>query len=121
MEEWFILHQTEMAKIAKLAMGVADDAKAKDIVLLDMQGVTLVADYFLICSGTSSVHVKSIADAINVAMKSSGLGDARLEGYDSGIWVLLDFGGLVVHVFQEDARLYYDLERLWRDAREVVD
>ena len=54
-------------------------------------------------------------------MKSSGLGDARLEGYDSGIWVLLDFGGLVVHVFQEDARLYYDLERLWRDAREVVD
>jgi len=108
-------------KIAELAARVANDLKAKDIVLLDMQGVTLVADYFLICSGTSSMHVKAIADAMAEALKPLGLGNASIEGYEEGTWVLLDYGSLVVHVFQEDVRSYYDLERLWRDARKVAD
>lgn len=108
-------------KIAELAARVANDVKAKDIVLLDMQGVTLVADYFLICSGTSSMHVKAIVDAIIEAMKPLDLDNARIEGYEAGTWVLLDYGSLVVHVFQEDVRTYYDLERLWRDARKVAD
>lgn len=111
----------QQKKLAKLAARIANDVKAKDIVLLDMQGVTLVADYFLICSGTSSIHVKAIVDAISEAMKPSGLSDVRREGYDAGTWVLLDYGSLVVHVFQEDIRSYYDLERLWRDARKVTD
>lgn len=111
----------QQKKVAKLAARIANDVKAKDIVLLDMQGVTLVADYFLICSGTSSTHVKAIVDEIGEAMKSSGLGNVRKEGYETGIWVLLDYGSLVVHVFQENSRSYYDLERLWRDARKVTD
>jgi ribosome-associated protein len=108
-------------EIAKLAKATAIDAKAQNVVLLDMQGVTPVMDYSLICSGTSRIHVQNIADQIRKTLKVSAKGYMREEGYNEGRWILLDAGSLVAHVFQEEDRLYYDLERLWRDAKKVTD
>ena len=107
----------ELALIAAKAM---DDKKGLDIKLLEVTDVSILADHFLICTGGSNTHVKSLCDAVEAAMDAAGEPALRREGHRSGTWVLLDFGCLVVHVFTNEARKFYDLERLWRDAKEVT-
>ena len=98
----------------------ADDKRAIDIVTLDLQGVTLVADYFVICSGTSDVHVRSIAEGIEEAMKKKkGVRPFAVQGRQEANWIILDYGDVVVHVFSEVERAHYDLEEFWKHARVV--
>ena len=106
-------------EVAAVAAKALDDRKGVDISLLEITDVTTIADYFLICTGTSSTHVKSLCDAVEEAMDNAGEPALRREGHRSGTWVLLDYGCLVVHVFTDEARKFYDLERLWSDAQEM--
>lgn len=107
-------------EIATRAAQILDDRKGLGIKLLEVTDVTSIADYFLICTGTSSTHVKTLCDSVE-AVVADEMGEPLLhrEGHRGGTWVLLDFGCLVVHVFTNETREFYDLERLWNDAKEI--
>lgn len=101
------------------AIRLLQEKKAQDILLLDINKVSLIADYFLICSGNSQIHTKALCDHLleNISSKEYRLG--RVEGYREGRWILLDFGGLIVHIFLTEERIFYNLERLWGEAERV--
>ena len=99
------------------AARIAQEKKADDLVILELEKKVSYCDYFLICSGRNRRQVRAIAESISVAFKQElGRGPRAVEGMESGRWVLLDFGDLVVHVFDEPLRGFYDLEGLWKDA-----
>jgi ribosome-associated protein len=93
--------------------------KAVSPIVLDMREVTVITDYFLICNGTSSVHIRGIADQVMDDLEKQGVRPRGKEGYPGSTWVLLDYGDLVVHIFLEEQREFYSLERLWSDAHLV--
>jgi ribosome-associated protein len=109
-----------MNEALKTAIKAADDKKALDIVALDISQVCSFADYFLLCTGDSSRQIQAIAEEVREKLQAGGYRPAHVEGYDHAEWILLDYLDLVVHVFSKQARDYYDLERLWRDAK-VLD
>ncbi|CAN7313841.1 ribosome silencing factor [Rossellomorea sp. LjRoot5] len=102
--------------LVELAFKAADDKRAEDIVVLDMKGVSLIADYFLICHGNSDKQVQAIARELKDAAEEKGYTVKRLEGFDQARWILVDLGDVVAHVFHKEERGYYNLERLWGDA-----
>lgn len=101
----------------------ADDKRAEDIVVLNMEGISLIADYFIICHGNSDKQVQAIAREIKDKVDELQCPVKRIEGLDEGKWVLVDLGDVVVHIFHRDERSYYKLERLWGDAKieQVLD
>ena len=101
------------------AVEAARAKKALEIVALDLREVADFTDHFLICSGTSGRQVQAIADEIERRLRLSGLRPAHVEGYNRAEWVLMDYVDLVIHIFSERARAFYDLERLWRTARRI--
>ena len=101
------------------ALRSASDKKGLDLVVLDLRAIASFTDYFLITSGTNPRQVQAIADEIVEQLKKQGTRAARVEGYATAEWVLVDYGDFVVHVFEEKSRRFYDLERLWRDATRV--
>jgi ribosome-associated protein len=104
---------------AQTAAALCLDLKATDVVILDLEGVSDVTDYFVIASGTSDTHVRSIADHVMEEMKKRGMPAHHVEGSQQGRWVLIDFVDVVVHVFHPTLRSFYQLERLWGDAAVV--
>ena len=106
-------------EIAEAAVRALDGRKAQDIRLLKTTDVTVLADYFVICTAASTTQIKTLADAAEAALEAMGETKLHREGYRSGSWVLLDFGCVVVHLFMEEARTFYNLERLWADAEEI--
>jgi ribosome-associated protein len=98
------------------AVKAADDKRAEDIMVLNMRGISLIADYFIICHGNSDKQVQAIAREIREKALEKGYELKRMEGFDEARWVLIDIGDVVVHVFHKDERSYYNLERLWGDA-----
>ena len=107
-------------ELAQVAVKALDARRAKEIRMLKTTDVTTLADYFVICTAGSSTHVKTLTDAVEAAADAVDEPVLRREGHRSGSWVLLDYGCVIVHVFQDEARKFYDLERLWSDA-EVID
>ena len=95
----------------------ADEKKARDIVQMDMIGLMSTNDYFVICSANTATQVRAIADNIEEKMEEAGISFLHKEGYCEGEWILLDYGDTVAHIFQQEAREYYALERLWGDAK----
>lgn len=106
----------EMALLLAQAM---DSKKGKDIRVLETDGVTTLADYFVLCSGSSAPQLKALADAGEKTMKENGILPHHVEGHRGGTWILQDYGDVVVHVFDKEARAFYDLDRLWADAKTV--
>ena len=107
-------------QIAVIAAKALEDKKARDVKVLKTREQTILADYFVICNGTSSTHIKALVDEVDKKRSEAGEPPTRREGLRSDIWVLMDFGCVIVHVFTDEARKFYDLERLWSDS-EVVD
>ena len=103
-------------EIALECVRALDAKKGRDIKLLETGELTTLADYFVICSATSTTQIKALADACEKALKDAGEPPHHIEGHRGGTWVLLDFSSVVVHIFNEEARKFYDLERLWSDA-----
>ncbi len=104
----------------RTALEAVDDRKARDVVALDLRGLTDAADYFVVASGTSDAHVRGIADLVLQRLAERGVAAHHVEGITTGRWVLLDFIDFVVHLFHPEARAFYQLERLWGDAPELV-
>ncbi|HEV7967873.1 MAG TPA: ribosome silencing factor [Candidatus Acidoferrales bacterium] len=103
----------------RAAIGAAQEKQAEDLILLDLEGLGAFTDYFVICTGFSSPQLEAICDEIEERLERSGTRPMHREGKAGSDWMLLDFGSLIVHVFTERARHFYDLERLWRAARRV--
>ncbi len=106
----------------ELAIALAralDSKKGGDIKVLRTEGVTTLADYFVICTATSNTQIKAMSDSCEAAAEKNGERAHHIEGHRGGTWLLMDFSAVVVHVFTEEARKFYDLERLWSDAEEV--
>ena len=97
-----------------------DSKKGKNIRVLEINNVTTLADYFVLCTGTSAPQLKALADAGEKAMKEAGILPHHIEGHRGGTWILQDYGDVVVHLFDTEARAFYDLDRLWQDAVEVT-
>jgi ribosome-associated protein len=104
---------------AASASRVAADKKALEVVVLDMRHASSITDYFLICSGGSERQVQAIADAIDEQLTRSGSASLGIEGYREGRWILMDYGDVIMHVFAQETREFYDLERLWANAPKV--
>lgn len=103
-----------------VALSAASEKKALDPVVLDLREIASFTDYFVITSGTNARQVQAVANEVVEQLKKQGTRAARMEGYNTGEWILLDYGDFIVHVFDNKARQFYDLERLWRDAVRVV-
>ncbi|WP_062355674.1 ribosome silencing factor [Bacillus kwashiorkori] len=103
----------------QMAVKALDDKKAENIVVLNMQGISMLADYFIICHGNSDKQVQAIAKEVREKAEESGHLVKRLEGYDEARWILIDLGEIIVHVFHREDREYYNLERLWGDAPKI--
>jgi len=102
-----------------MALEAADEKKAMASVVLDLREIASFTDYFVITSGTNERQVQAISDGIVELLKKSGTPALRVEGYKTAEWILLDYGDFVVHIFDEKARRFYDLERLWRESKRV--
>lgn len=106
-------------EIALLAVKGLDSKKGRDIRMLEVEHLTSLVDYFVICAGGSNTQINALCDAVEHELSQAGEEPLHREGYRGGTWVLLDYGSVAVHVFNEEARKFYDLERLWNDGREV--
>ncbi|QZT33415.1 ribosome silencing factor [Caldalkalibacillus thermarum TA2.A1] len=102
--------------LLKAVVDSAEDKKAQDIVVLDIRGLSVVADYFVICHGNSETQVQAIAEAVREKAEEMGLNLKPLEGFEQARWVLIDLGDVIVHVFHREEREFYNLEKIWADA-----
>ncbi|MCC6345633.1 MAG: ribosome silencing factor [Nitrospirales bacterium] len=104
------------------AIAVAEaslEKKAYVPLVLELKGLTVIADYFVICSGASTTQVRAIADFIEESLKSLGIRPTRIEGAENAHWILMDYGDVIVHIFEEQTRAYYELEKFWLDAPRI--
>ncbi|OLP65512.1 Ribosomal silencing factor RsfS [Bacillus pumilus] len=106
----------DSSSILNIAAGACDDKRAEDIIALNMQGISLVADFFLICHGNSDKQVQAIAREVKHLAEEGGIEVKKMEGFDEARWILIDLGDVIAHVFHKEERGYYNLEKLWGDA-----
>jgi len=104
-------------KMASMAVDALEDRKGEDVRVIDISEISTLADYFIIGSGTNINQVQALADSVQEKLGREGFLTKNVEGYDAGNWILLDFGDIIVHVFDKENRLFYDLERIWRDGK----
>lgn len=110
------LQEPEM--LAKLIVAILDSKKARDIKLLHVERQTVIADYFVICTGTSRTQLRALADELEFKLEPYGIAPIHIEGADTGIWVLQDYGTVIVHLFNRESRDFYKLEKLYQDTTE---
>jgi ribosome-associated protein len=101
----------------KVAIKALDDRKAEDIRIIDISEVSPVADYFIIASGNNQNQIQAMRDAVDEALSKAGLAVKQIEGNSSSTWILMDYSDIVIHIFSKEDRLFYDLERIWRDGK----
>ena len=106
-------------ELAKLACDALDDKKALEIKVINIENVSTLADYFIIASGTNHNQVQAMADNVDVTLGRAGYEPKQIEGYQNANWILMDYRDIVIHIFDEENRLFYDLERIWRDGTVV--
>lgn len=106
-------------EMLKVIYNAIEDRKGEDIRILDISGVTVMADYFVIASGNNKNQVQAIADSVNEAMIANKVELKATEGYNTAGWILMDYGDVIVHIFSKEERLFYDLERIWRDGKPI--
>ena len=105
--------------MAKLAIAALEEKKAEDIRVIDIYEVSVLADYFIIAGGTNRSQIQALADNVDEKLGRAGHPSKQVEGYDTANWILMDFGDIIVHIFDKENRLLYDLERIWRDGKQV--
>ncbi len=107
-------------ELATEAVKILDDKKALALKLIGIEDISILSDYFVLATGTSSTHVKALADEVEFKLKQLDITPTHTEGYRSNSWVILDYGSVIVHVFTGEAREFYDLDRLWQDGKAVM-
>ena len=111
---------TRSKEMTRLAITALEDKKAEDISIIDISEVSVLADYFLIASGSNKNQVQAMVDNVQEELHKAGFVPKQVEGYNSANWILLDYGDIIIHVFDEENRLFYDLERIWRDGSVIA-
>ena len=111
------LRMEQSRKMANIAYEALDERKGEDIKIIDISEISVLADYFIIANGTSDNQVRALVENVEEKLSKEGFEPKQREGYGLGNWVLLDFGNIIVHVFDKENRLFYDLERIWRDGK----
>ncbi|MDE6963099.1 MAG: ribosome silencing factor [Lachnospiraceae bacterium] len=111
--------EKKVKEMAALAIEALEDKKAEDIRVIDISQVSVIADYFIIANGTNKSQIQTLSDAVEEKLGRAGYLLKQKEGFRNANWVLLDFGDIIVHVFDKENRLFYDLERIWRDGKTV--
>lgn len=106
-------------ELAKKAAAFLDNKKAERVHVIEIENISSLADYFVIATGNNNTHVRALADELEEKLKAEGTAPARVEGYRSNSWVLLDYSSVVVHIFTQEGRDFYDLDRLWADGKLV--
>ena len=106
-------------EMVKIAYNALNDKKAEAIKVIDITGVSVMADYFIIANGTNENQVKALVDNVQEELYKAGHEVKQVEGYRTANWVLLDYGDIIVHIFSKEDRLFYDLERIWRDGKDI--
>lgn len=110
---------TEAKKMAAMACEALEDKKAVDVKVIDIEQVSSLADYFIIASGTNRNQVQAMSDNVDEVLGKAGYQVKQVEGYSTANWILMDYGDIVIHLFDEENRLFYDLERIWRDGKSI--
>lgn len=108
------------SEIVKLAITALEDKKAEDIKIIDISEVSVIADYFVIANGTNRNQIQTLSDHVEETLGRAGVELKQVEGYNSANWVLLDYRDVIIHIFDKENRLFYDLERLWRDGKTLA-
>ena len=111
---------TISTEMANKAVELLKDKKAKDIKLLDIHGISTISDYFIIATGNSTTQVQAMSDELEEKMDLAGYEMHHKEGFRNGRWILLDFGNIIIHLFHDEERQFYNLERLWVDAKTIL-
>jgi ribosome-associated protein len=111
--------ENNLKNLVKIAYNALEDKKAINPKILDISGVSVMADYFIIASGSNTNQVQAMSDAVCEELAKAGYHVKQTEGYHNANWILLDFGDIIVHIFNHDDRMFYDLERIWRDGKEI--
>ena len=106
-------------ELARIAIAALEEKKAEDIRVIDISEVSVLADYFIIANGSNGPQIQALSDEVSEKMEKAGAVLKQIEGYDNASWVLLDFGDVIIHIFNQEYRLLYDLERIWRDGKQV--
>ena len=106
-------------EMARLAIDALDDKKAEDIKVIDISEVSVLADYFIIAGGSNRSQIQALSENVEEKLGRAGFPVKQTEGYDTANWILLDFGDVIVHIFDKENRLLYDLERIWRDGKQI--
>lgn len=106
-------------EMALLAVKALEDKKAEDICIIDISEVSVLADYFIIAGGNNTSQLQAMADAVEENLGKAGYPVKQVEGYNSANWILQDFGDIIVHIFDRENRLFYDLERIWKDGKKI--
>ena len=106
-------------EIARLAIQALEDKKAEEIKTIDISEVSVIADYFIIANGTNRSQIQALSDHVEETLGKAGVPLRQIEGYQNANWVLLDFHDVIIHIFDKENRLFYDLERIWRDGKPV--
>lgn len=109
----------ETLDIVKTAVAALEDKKAEDITVIDITGVSSIADYFIIANGTNQNQLTAMQDAVDEAMYKAGLHTKQIEGNNQSTWILMDYQDIIVHLFSKEDRLFYDLERIWKDGKVI--
>ena len=104
-------------ELAKIAVNALEEKKGEDITVIDISEISVLADYFIIAGGTNRSQIQAMADNVDEFVSKNGGTLKQIEGYDAGNWVLLDFQDIIIHIFDKENRLFYDLERIWRDGK----
>ena len=110
----------ESMEMARLAIEALEDKKAEDIKVIDISEVSVLADYFIIAGGSNSSQIQALCNNVDEKLGRAGHPSKQIEGYETANWVLLDFGDIIVHIFDKENRLLYDLERIWRDGKAIT-
>lgn len=106
-------------EMAKLAINALEDKKAEDIKVIDISHISTIADYFIIANGTNKSQIQTMTDNVAEVLGKAGHPEKHIEGYQNANWILMDFQDIIVHIFDKENRLFYDLERIWRDGVEI--
>lgn len=113
------LSTEKIKEMARMTIEALEDKKAEDIRVIDISHVSVLADYFIIASGSNKSQIQALSDAVEEKLGRAGHPMKQIEGYDNANWVLLDFGDIIIHIFDRENRLFYDLERIWCDGRNI--
>ncbi len=104
-------------ELAKIAVDALEEKKAEDVHVIDIREVSTIADYFIIANGANKSQIQTLADHVEEALGKAGLPLKQTEGYDTANWILMDYHDIVIHIFDKENRLFYDLDRIWRDGK----